>query len=165
MPPRDAGVHAGQHRRDDGARAAAGHGPPHGGLQRLDPGGPRADRDLPRVPAGFQPGRQDPQALRRVLGRAGAGLRRLLQPHDRRRAEVHRGGACFFFVFVVLFCVWEAFFTHPAAAGGRRVGGGVVAPEGLPALAHADHEAPRRALRAQGPLYAGVKHTAQHMLN
>ena len=103
MPPRDAGVHAGQHRRDDGARAAAGHGPPHGGLQRLDPGGPRADRDLPRVPAGFQPGRQDPQALRRVLGRAGAGLRRLLQPHDRRRAEVHRGGACF--CFILLFCL------------------------------------------------------------
>ena len=89
---RVAGLRARERERRHTARDGAGNRAADGGQPALDARAARADWAVPRVHQRVQPGRADPPAVHRVLGRHGQGKRRLLQPRDRCRAALDRSG-------------------------------------------------------------------------
>ena len=89
----DAGLRAGEREHGDDARDRAGDGPADGGQPALDARAARADRHLPRVHPGVQPGHPDAQAVHRVLRRHGAGERHVLQHGHRRGQELDGSGS------------------------------------------------------------------------
>ena len=118
--------------------------PPSRGQPALDPRGARADRDLPRVHQGLQPGRAHAPALHRVHRGPVPRVRRVQQPGHRHRPEQHRAGARALWLFML--AVRVTVLTI-APAGGVRLAGGLVAPQGLPSGAVPAHPRPGTGVR------------------